>query len=73
MPFLMTLSNIRIPVGDTTVGLILSAYICDVEKVDLIKLSEEHTEYNWFEPEDASELLKVKYPIEFVDRIAELK
>lgn len=70
--FLIVLSNIRIPVGDSTVGLILSSYICDVDKINNVKLSEEHTEYGWFEPREASKLLKVKYPNEFISKIAQL-
>ena len=73
IPFSMVLSNnIRIPVDNGTVGLILSAYICDVGNIENIKLSEEHTEFGWFDPGKASKLLEVKYPREFVEKIAKL-
>lgn len=41
-PFSMVLSPIRIPTGADTVGLILSAYVCDVGDVETIRLSDEH-------------------------------
>ena len=71
-PFSMVLSRMRIPIGNDSVGLILSSYICDVGEIGDIRLSEEHVEYKWFTPLEASELLKVKYPEEFVRKIAEL-
>jgi len=73
-PFHMVLSNLRIPIDDeTNVGLILSAYICDVENVGEIKLSEEeHTEAQWFAPQEASKLLETKYPKEFTEKILKL-
>jgi 8-oxo-dGTP diphosphatase len=70
----MVLSNsIRIPLKDGgDVGLILAIYICDVSNYETISISEEHTEYRWFSPADAAELLKIKYPAEFTDKIAKL-
>lgn len=71
-PFSMVLSKIRIPQGDDSVGLILGAYTCEIPENCEIKLSEEHVEVNWFTPLEASKLLKVKYPIEFTEKIKEL-
>ena len=71
-PFSMVLSNIRIPTNDGSFGLILSSYVCEVETVGEIRLSDEHIEYNWFTPKEAAQLLTVKYPKEFVSKIAEL-
>lgn len=72
-PFSMVLSNnIRIPVDNDTVGLILSSYLCDVGNASNIKISDEHTEFGWFSPQEAENLLAVKYPKEFVDKISEL-
>lgn len=68
----MVLSNIRIPLGDSTLGLILGVYVCDVEKPFEIKISEEHTEAQWFDPKEAADLLKVKYPADFCSKIATL-
>ena len=72
VPFSMVLSKIRIPLGEETVGLILSSYICDVTEIENIKLSKEHTEYGWFTPQEAETLLSVKYPKEFVEKISEI-
>ncbi len=65
------LSNIRIPVQNGDVGLLLSVYSCQLsEEPSTIRLSGEHTEAGWFFPKEASELLKVKYPEEFTDMVA---
>lgn len=66
-PFAMVLSNIRIPVGESDVGLILSVYECVVDEKSAVEISEEHTEYVWIERKEAAELLKVKYPKAFTD------
>lgn len=68
----MVLSNIRIPIGTSDVGLILGVYECKVNSDSVITLSDEHTEYKWFSPIEASALLKVKYPKNFTDKIAGL-
>lgn len=69
--FLMVLSNLRIPLQEgVDVGLILAAYICDVENVKEIKLSEEHSIWQWFTPQEASKLLEFKYPKEFTEKIS---
>ena len=69
----MVLSNIRIPTGDNeSVGLILSVYGCTVPDNGTILLSDEHIAYEWFTPSDASELLQVKYPMEFCKAVANL-
>jgi 8-oxo-dGTP diphosphatase len=70
--FSMVLSNIRIPVSDGDVGLILVAYLCEVATDSTINLSDEHTEYQWFTPVEAAQLLRVKYPPEFTDKLIEL-
>ncbi|MBN2585470.1 NUDIX domain-containing protein [Patescibacteria group bacterium] len=67
------LSNIRIPQhpGDKIgVGLILFIYRCAVmdEKAP-ITLSREHSQYHWCEPTEAAELLQVKYPDSFTQKI----
>jgi len=69
-PFSMVLSNIRIPVDSGAVGLILASYMCEVEDSTQIKLSEEHIEYGWFTPKEAAKLLSVKYPSEFLQKLA---
>lgn len=68
----MVLSNIRIPVGDDSVGLILSIYACNVPTDSTITISDEHIGYDWFSPKQAAELLMVKYPTDFCQQIAKL-
>jgi 8-oxo-dGTP diphosphatase len=68
----MVLSNIRIPVGSGSVGLILGIYTCDAGEDLEITLSDEHTEYQWFDKAEAAELLRVKYPADFCELIANL-
>lgn len=72
-PFFMVLSNIRIPVENGDVGLILSAYLCDVGNVSEIKISSEHTEAKWFSPAKATKLLEFKYPKEFTEKLKDLQ
>jgi 8-oxo-dGTP pyrophosphatase MutT (NUDIX family) len=67
----MVLSNIRIPLDNEDVGLILSVYECDIDNDADIVLSDEHTEYAWFTPLEASKLLEIKYPKEFTYIVAE--
>ncbi len=71
--FSMVLSNIRIPLGDNSVGLILWVHKCHAKSDLDIKLSFEHLEYGWFEKDEASKLLEYKYPIEFTRKIRKLK
>lgn len=71
-PLTMVLSNLRIPVENGDVGLILSIFLCDIENIEKIELSEEHTKLIWANPKEAAELLKTKYPPEFVSKIATL-
>jgi 8-oxo-dGTP pyrophosphatase MutT (NUDIX family) len=71
-PYSIVLSNLRIPVGDDSVGLILSSYTCQIPEDSKITLSDEHVEYGWFSPTEAVKLLSIKYPKEFTDKIKEL-
>jgi 8-oxo-dGTP diphosphatase len=70
--FSATLSNIRIPLDNESVGLILFAYLCDTIEINEIKLSSEHVCFDWFTPAQAAQLLKVKYPNDFVEKLCEL-
>ena len=69
-PLAMVLSNIRIPVGDGSVGLILGIYQCSIAPTSDIIISDEHIASGWFEPAKAAELLKEKYPKDFCEAIA---
>ena len=65
----MVLSNIRIPMGTDTVGLILAVYECSIPDNSTIQLSNEHIEYGWFDIKAAKQLLSIKYPQEFIEKI----
>jgi len=68
----MVLSKIRIPIAESSVGLILAVYICTVPEDIEINLSGEHTSFEWFNPQEASKLLEIKYPKEFCKKISQL-
>jgi 8-oxo-dGTP pyrophosphatase MutT (NUDIX family) len=68
----MVISNIRIPNGVVTYGLILGVYLCETGFPLDITLSDEHTQFKWISPNEAAELLSVKYPAEFCEKIKEL-
>src|SRR3989344_122029 len=71
-PLAMVLSNIRIPRDGTDTGLILSVYTCRVEEPISVILSNEHTEFRWFESKEAGALLQIKNPKEFTEKISVL-
>jgi len=72
----ITFSKYRIPAGDsgldTDVGVILSAYICEVVGDVTIVLSDESLEWGWFSAHEARELLGVRYPKSFTDQVGSL-
>lgn len=69
--FHASIANIEIPTEDGIVGLALFIYKVKVKDEIEIKISDEHIKYKWFTPKDAAELLKVKYPNDFTDRLLE--
>lgn len=71
--FTMILSNIRVPYGDESAGLILYIFTCQISNIEKIKLSDEHSEARWFSPKEAAKLLEFKYPKKFTEEIKLLK
>ena len=73
-PFSMVLSPIRIPLksGDT-VGLILAVYVCDIGTTETVRISSEHAQAAWHDPQKAGKLLAVKYPKEFTEKVSALE
>jgi 8-oxo-dGTP diphosphatase len=60
------ISNIEIPVSDTEkVGLVLVVYRVVIPPNSSIRLSDEHTGYEWVSRAEAAERLRYKYPEEF--------
>jgi 8-oxo-dGTP pyrophosphatase MutT (NUDIX family) len=68
-PFAMVLTDIRIPIGDYSVGLIFSIFRCNLSKPFQPVLSKEHINFGWFTPLEASQKLKAQYPVEFIDKL----
>src|SRR5664279_771691 len=68
------LSNITIPVGDERVPLVLLPYEVELPEGTVITLDEEESEeaYDWFEPSEAADLLKIKFTQDFCDLVNEL-
>jgi 8-oxo-dGTP pyrophosphatase MutT (NUDIX family) len=72
-PFSFIISDVSYPVeSGEMVGLLLRSYICDIPEVGTITLSQEHIDFEWFEPGEAAELLKKKFPGEFCEAIGDL-
>lgn len=60
------ISNFEMHFDDLgTVGLVLMAYEVAVPETSTIRLSDEHTDYEWVERTELPERLKDKYPKEF--------
>jgi 8-oxo-dGTP diphosphatase len=68
-PFLMMLTDRRIPFQNDDVGLVLATYFCEISGDRPICLSEEHTDFGWFEPDIAAHLLMKNHPSELTDRL----
>jgi 8-oxo-dGTP pyrophosphatase MutT (NUDIX family) len=58
---MMTPSAIRFNTPRGEVGMIFSLFVCEASSAFTPQLSEEHCEFGWYSPEDASEMLVV-YP-----------
>ena len=71
-PLGMVLSNIRIPIGNDSVGLVLSVYSCTIPSDATITISDEHIASRWFLPAEAAKLLAIKYPEDFCQLISNL-
>lgn len=65
------LSNIRVPVGSSDVGLILFVYAFKLGHRPRIELSEEHVESSWMSKGEAAAALATKYPMEFTNLLRE--
>ncbi len=64
------ISNFKIPIDDGTVGLLLIVYKCKLPDNSMeFKLSSENLEYRWATIDKSKELLKVKYPRSFIQKL----
>jgi 8-oxo-dGTP pyrophosphatase MutT (NUDIX family) len=66
--FTAVVSNFKdIPIDNRPVGLILMVYKVTVPEDSKIKLSHEHSGFEWFNASEASKRLAYKYPAEFTE------
>lgn len=72
-PHSFVISNVSYPVeGGEIVALLLRSYVCTLPNTSNITLSQEHSDYAWFSPKEAGDLLKNKFPEEFCGAIRNL-
>jgi len=68
--FSACISNFEVPLSETEiVGLVLMAYSVEVPKDSPIKLSDEHSTYEWVSFAEAAKRLAYKYPKDFTDAL----
>ncbi len=68
------IANYKIPAKDEIVGLLLIIYKSKLhDENQNFKLSFEHLQYKWVSIEEAKELLKVKFPNSFLEKLDSLK
>ncbi|MGA8165108.1 MAG: NUDIX hydrolase [Waddliaceae bacterium] len=72
-PFTMVLTNIRIPIHESDVGLIFSIFHCKILETATPILSEEHVGFEWLDPKEAAQKLSAQYPSEFLSNLALIK
>ena len=68
--FHASISNIEMPTKDGILGRALFVYKTRVKDNVQVLISDEHIKHGWFFPKEASELLKIKYPQDFTDKIS---
>lgn len=67
--FTAVVSNHQIPQGRQQIGLVLMIYVVKIPAKSIVKISKEHTEYEWVSRLEARKRLIHKYPKEFTDRL----
>lgn len=68
----MYFTNIRIPFLDNNVGLIVSVYKCNIFYSFTPRLSNEHSNFGWFNLFETVELLQPQYPPELINNVNSL-
>ena len=64
------ISNLKIPLENETVSLLMIVYKCKLPDYNKeFNLSFEHLEYQWASVDEAKELLKVKFPDSFIEKL----
>lgn len=68
-----SISNLKIPVGDESFGLVLFTYFCKFKRKNVkFNLSFEHTEYKWVSIKEARKLLSFKFHRNFIENLDNL-
>lgn len=67
--FCAGVSNMRIPIDEHSVGLVLLVYVCEIDPQKKIVLSVEHQNFAWLPPHKAAEKLAIKFPAAIVEKI----
>jgi 8-oxo-dGTP diphosphatase len=68
--FTAVVSNHEIPVDDRLLGLALMVYKVQIPPDSKIKISEEHTAFEWVDKKEAAKRLSHKYPPEFTRKLS---
>ena len=68
--FTAVISNHEIPIDDKVIGLALMIYKVKISDGSKVRLSPEHTAYEWVDKKEVAERLSHKYPPEFTDKLA---
>lgn len=71
--FITVLTDIRIPIQDDSIGLIFSIFHLNLSTPFQPILSNEHINFEWFTPFEASQKLKAQYPKEFLEKLTKLE
>lgn len=67
------IANLKIPLHDDVVSLMMIVFRCKIPNNMEFKLSFEHLEYKWASVEEAKELLKVKFANSFIEKLDQLE
>jgi 8-oxo-dGTP pyrophosphatase MutT (NUDIX family) len=68
-----SISNFKVLRNGSRYPLMLIVYRCSLSSEDQFKLSDEHSEYRWANVDEAKELLKKKFPAEFIGKLDSLR
>jgi 8-oxo-dGTP pyrophosphatase MutT (NUDIX family) len=68
--FTSVISNHETKKSGATLGLVLMIYRVNVPALSRVKLSAEHTDYEWVDKKEAAKRLKHKYPEELTKALA---
>lgn len=71
-PYTFTVAKLKLNHQESQTGLIIHAYLCDIDIKQNILLSPEHSDFGWFDPSHVSHFLESKYDSDFIEHISQL-